>query len=337
MDLYTGQHMSYEAIRDHLNYARPPMPGPEGRPWGVSTVVEMLRDNRLEQCAGYGFWNKQSRKTKGQKYNPRNQWTIVPNAHPAIITEDEMKAALSRKQHARAEAKYARTKESPYLFTGKNLEGKPMFTCALCGGNVIGERGGSTRHMKYVWGPNRYKGEIACTSQTRVDTEWLESTVLSMVRERYTAPDRLDSLVRQVISRLKESSQDYTRILNDLRQHRQKLEIEKQRLLDAIKAGMPFDFARTEIENANSAISDLDDQIDSLKANPPGALNVPPQEVRRFFSSLANSLDSVPTSEWKRLVHTFVRNLELDANKKEVRVSFYPDTSVFCLGVGSGT
>lgn len=337
VDLYVGKQLSYKAIRDYLNAPQNSIPGPEGRVWGTSTIVEMLRDNRLEQYAGYGFWNKVSRKSKGQKFNDRDQWVIVRNAHPAIITEDELKAALARRGEARQNAKYARTKDSPYLFTGKNLEGQPMFICADCGGNVIGECGGKTRHAKYICGPSRYTGKAACASDLKVDKDWLEDSVIDMVRKRYTQPQTLDSLVSEVVGRLKNSSQDYSHALDDIRDRRQKAETEKSRLLAAIKSGMPYEFARHDIEALTATVAALDTELDELKRSAPTTLKVTPAEVREFFTSFAQHLDDAPLPEKKRLIRTFVRRLELDGKQKEVRITFYPDPSVFCIGVGSGT
>lgn len=41
--------------------------------------------------------------------------------------------------------------------------------------------------------------------------------------------------------------------------------------------------------------------------------------------------------EQKKLIRTFVRQLELDPKNKEVKVSFYPDHLVHSIGVGDGT
>lgn len=59
VDLYIKQEMSYQKIRDYLNNNG--IQGPEGKPWGTSTIVEMLRDNRLQQYSGTAFWNKENR------------------------------------------------------------------------------------------------------------------------------------------------------------------------------------------------------------------------------------------------------------------------------------
>ncbi|MGE5485299.1 MAG: hypothetical protein ACM3X4_09805 [Ignavibacteriales bacterium] len=79
-------------------------------------------------------------------------------------------------------------------------------------------------------------------------------------------------------------------------------------------------------------VSLLSDEI----AKPPTTLNVSAQEVKDYFTAFSTSLESVPVQEKKCLTWTFVRRLKLP-DKKEVKVSFYPDLTACCLGVGSGT
>ncbi|RJQ24716.1 MAG: recombinase family protein [Peptococcaceae bacterium] len=126
VDLYTKEEMSYQKIRNYLNNNN--ITGPEGKPWGISTIVEMLRDNRLQQYAGIAFWNKENRQTVGTRFKPREEWIQVDNAHPAIITQEELEQALQRKTRARKNATIGRTNESPYLFTGKNCCFSPNLT-----------------------------------------------------------------------------------------------------------------------------------------------------------------------------------------------------------------
>lgn len=131
----------------------------------------------MEQYAGIAHWNKIERNT-GRKYKPKLEWVTVHNAHPAIITEEELEAALERKKCNRSGAPAGATKDSKHLLTGLNFEGSPLFSCGGCGGNVIGY-GNSTRNWrKYICGVNRMKGEIACISDWKVDAAWLEQKLV---------------------------------------------------------------------------------------------------------------------------------------------------------------
>lgn len=335
VDLYTKQELSYQKIRDFLNDSN--VPGPEGKPWGISTIVEMLRDNRLQQYTGTAFWNKENKQTIGTRFNPRDKWIESPNAHPAIITEDELELALQRKIKARNNASTGRTGDSPYLFTGKNLEGNSMFVCSSCGGNVIGYRSSSRHWKKYICGPSRYKGNAGCQYHFTVDQKWLENTIVHEIENRYTLPERIDQIIKEVQDDIKTGYKEYNSALKDLTKQKSSLEQQVQRLLDAVKSGFNPALIAKEANDLQEQINLLDAKIKHLKNNPPSQLSIDEKEIRKFFTSFITSFNEATITERKKLIRTFIRELILDPEKQEVRVSFYPDHLVHSIGVGGGT
>ena len=83
--------LGYDAIAGELTEAG--VPTPSGNPaWSPSSIQEVLAEwDRLYQHSGIAFWNR--RDYRRNKRNPRlrdtAEWIVVPNAHPAIITEAE--------------------------------------------------------------------------------------------------------------------------------------------------------------------------------------------------------------------------------------------------------
>lgn len=335
VDLYTKKEMSYQKIRDYLNNNN--IAGPEGKPWGTSTLVEMLRDNRLQQYAGTAFWNKENRQTIGTRFNPRENWVQSDNAHPAIITPEELEQALQRKTRARNNATTGRAIESPYMFTGKNLEGHPIFICKSCGGNVIGYRSSSRHWRKYICGPSRYKGESGCPDHFVVDQDWLEKNIIFEIQKRYTVPERIEQIIKEIQDDIKTGFKEYNGAIRELTKNKNNLETQKQRLLDAVKAGVHPSVIADEVNKLQGDIGQFEIKIKYLKDNPPSQLNFDEEEIRRFFSSFISTFDNATLPERKRLVRTFVRQLEMDPKNKEIRVSFYPDQVVHSIGVGGGT
>ncbi len=335
VDLYTNQEMSYNKIRDYLNDNNIPAPG--NKAWGTSTIVEMLRANRLEQYAGTAFWNKENRKTMGTRFNPREEWVEVPNAHPAIITEEELEMALKRHARGQTDFTISRTKNSPYLFTGKNLEGNPMFSCAACGGNVIGYRSSSRHWRKYICGQHRYKGEALCPHKFMVDVNTVEQKVLEEIITRYTTPERIDEIIKDIQKDINAGYKEYNDTLKEFNKQKSNLVLQKQRLLDAIKSGIDPLLIKDEADNLTDQINQIDIKINYLKDNPPQNINFSEDEIRNFFSNFSLVFDNATMPERKKLIRTFVRQLELDPENEEIRVSFYPDHLVHRIGVGGGT
>ncbi len=331
VDLYTMQELSYDKIRQYLNESN--IPGPNNKPWGTSTIVEMLRDNRLQQYAGTAFWNKENMQVIGSRFNPRENWIEAENAHPAIISNEELKLALHRKAKAKKNANTSRTTDSPYLFTGKNLEGKTMFTCSSCSGSIIGYRNGKAHWRKYICGQRRYKGEAGCNSNLPIDQEWLENIIIGEIENRYTTPENINKLIEEVKEDIRTGCKEYYSAIDELAKQKSTFEQQVQRLLDAVKAGFDPSVVKNEVNSLNNNIQESKAKINYLKSNPPTELSFDENEIREFFTSFTPTFNAATNMERKKLIRTFIRQMELDQENKEVRMMFYPDL-VHRIGVG---
>jgi ribosome-associated translation inhibitor RaiA len=330
IDLYLDQEMSYKRIRDYLNENN--VPCPTGKPWTSPTIVEILRDNRLEQYAGIAYWNKENRHTRG-RFNPKDKWIKVENAHPPIISLQELENLLYRKTRAQNNASIGKTTKSPYIFTGNNLEDQPMFVCAACGGNIIGYRSSSTNWKKYICGPSRYKGEAACPYKFMVNQEWLENTIVNAIDNRYSTPEHLNETARQVQEDLNAILKGYHDVLNNLARVEASLEKEQQILLDTVKT----DYNTTDIDkvsnNLYSQINKIKSKITFLKSNPPRDLTNANSRIIRFSTPFSSTYANAAITERRILIRTFIKGLEMDPQKKVIRITFYPDSIVHTIGV----
>ncbi|MDD4801567.1 MAG: recombinase family protein [Syntrophomonas sp.] len=315
IELYLHREMSYKDICEYLNGKN--IAGPANKPWRIPTIVEMLRETRLEQYAGMAFWNKETRHSPG-RFNPQNEWIKVVDAHPAIISLQELDVVLDRKKRAQNKAGTGKTIKSPYLFTGTNLEEQPMFVCAQCGGNIIGYRSSSRNWTKYICGPSRYKGEALCPNRFMVDQNWLEDTIVELIDKKYPAPYSLNEIVHQVQNDINAVYKGYHDILNNLSRVKNQLENEAQELTDA---------------DLLMKINKLESKIRSLKNNPPRALPTGKNNILQFSASFSATFYKADISHRKQLVRYFVRDLEMDPVNKEIRVTLYPDNIVHSICV----
>src|SRR5690606_20597485 len=126
-------------------------------------------------------------KPVGQKWKPSSEWVVEPNAHPAIISEEEARAILAvnsrrRKNHERGVRK---DKDSPYLIRGDNTEGEPLFICGVCGVRVLPQNPGRRNRARYVCSTKLYKGAEYCPTP-RLDLISLERALLDMLTQRFT-------------------------------------------------------------------------------------------------------------------------------------------------------
>jgi hypothetical protein len=94
----------------------------------------MFSEDRLMEYAGYYYWNKAAKRgTKGHSCKDKNEWVKVENAHPAIITREDVDAALALAQSRKPRTAAISSFNSKWALTGLNLEGEPFFTCKVCG------------------------------------------------------------------------------------------------------------------------------------------------------------------------------------------------------------
>ena len=213
VELYTNGEKSYNYIRDYLNNNH--IPNSNGGLWSTSTISSMLKEDRLQEYAGVAIWNKENNNIVGVKYNPKELWTICENAHPAIITKEELSLALERKNNAR-NSQYQYNPSSDYLLSGKNFENKFLFTCSECGGHVCGCSSGRKHIKKYACSTNNHRGICACSNNLKIDKDWLEETVINIIEQNYLIKEKINKKIDQLYDELKNRNSIYPLIFTHL-------------------------------------------------------------------------------------------------------------------------
>ena len=175
--LRAAEGASLDSLRDMLNRAG--VPSPTGRAWGTSTIHSLLEPHMLLQYAGHGTWAVRMRRRV--RWNPSDQWEVVENAHPGIISAEEAKGISRRRQQARAahenaSSRMARVRSSSSRFV---LSGG-LFTCSRCGANMTGhtDRG----RDGYLCGAAKYRRGQGCGPSVFVQKDLIENAVWDTVR-----------------------------------------------------------------------------------------------------------------------------------------------------------
>ena len=221
VDWRNGEGLSYHQIRDRLNELN--IPNPSGKTWICSSISQMFREDRLKQYAGYYYWNKTAKRgIIGQTRKDKSEWIIVENAHPAIITDEEVEAALALARSRQPRTAAISSFNSKWALTGLNLEGNSFFTCKRCGGNMSGHndpRGGT-----YSCGNYHYRGKVACTNKHSVRRPLLEKNLLQKIEENFGSPDALDSLISELNSHLSSELESYQKSIKSIEKEMKKNE-----------------------------------------------------------------------------------------------------------------
>jgi len=161
---------SLDELRDFCNEHG--LPGRRKQYWGTSTWYALLQPHVLLEYCGYGVWNVHG---KHGRERPASEWVVVPNAHPAIITEEEAKAIAAarrqrREENRRFDGGCRRSQTSSYLLSGG------LFKCGRCGSNMIGFR--TSKGHYYVCGSQPYRRGMGCGSGVYVPQEEVEAEVV---------------------------------------------------------------------------------------------------------------------------------------------------------------
>ncbi len=170
-----GEKVGYDRIAERLTKLH--IPTPLGRSaWSMSSIQSLIGDwPRLYQYAGYAFWNREDCTDKGKRrQRDPSEWIVVPNAHPAIITEAEADAIWGIVSEQKR-ATHGRTAEmSRWALSGGFLK------CGHCGANFAGSvvRG----RDYYVCGSHLYRRGGDCVKPAwYIPREDIEATLLRRI------------------------------------------------------------------------------------------------------------------------------------------------------------
>jgi Site-specific recombinases, DNA invertase Pin homologs len=315
--------LGYKAIRELLNENNMLAPTP-GKPWTISSVIEMLREDRVLQDAGVYFWNKEDHDTPGRRFKDKSEWVRVENAHPAIITMEEALAVISvNKSHSRANA-YSKTSGSSYLLTGKNILGEDMFICAKCEVRMTGHQPARKMRKRYFCGTAHYRGSSFCPEAKPVDKEWLESFLFGQIRKIFGTK----KAVKEIADRInKEAVGDNDSILKT------KINIGKQinaidakisNLVRAVANGFDFQAAKCELDSLKMEKAEQEEKLKTIELEvreKPEPIDA--KDVQKLFVQLKEAYKLQNTAQKRELLRCFVRRLEYDSTADLLRVYIF--------------
>ncbi len=303
------------------------MPGPTpGRPWTISSVIELNREDRILQAAGVYFWNKEDHRTPGQRFKSREEWIRVDNAHPAIIDMETAQAVIARRQPGRGGAG-PRTAGSPYLLTGKNAAGEDMFICTACGARMTCHKPARRSRPAYICGTVHYRDRRACAYKP-IDKSWIEGYLLEQIRERYGSRERAEEIARTVNdawaeedTAAREAREDLERALKDVEARIDNLTRAVAAGYDAAAAGRILEPLRTEQERIRAALAEIEA---SKKESPPP---VSAEEILQMYAGLEQAFQHQDIPAKRRLLRAFVRRIEFDPQADNLRIYLFAELS----------
>lgn len=204
-----------------------------GKQWSLATLNAMLKNPAY---VGDVVWCRRPHDKGEQKKNrvrPREEWVVVVDAHPSIVSRDLFAQVAARLT--------LNKKETRATAGGYPLSG--LISCATCGAGIVGgggRRGPATDPDRYRFyrDGSAFKPINPCPGTIiTLRKRWVEPTVLRAIAEVVS-----DARVQQVI--VEELDRALTMLFDDTTTRRRQLTKEKEQLLakrgrvvDAIAAG----------------------------------------------------------------------------------------------------
>ena len=317
VDLYTNKAMSYQSIRDYLNSHH--IKNSNGGLWSISTISSMLKQDRLEEYAGTAIWNRANNKVIGVKYNDKDKWVICENAHPAIITKEELQNALLRKEKTANSPSIIKT-TSDYLLTGFNIKEDFLFTCSECGGHVIGCSTGKKRLKKYRCSTNIHKGICACKNNWKIDKEWLENTVLHIIEENYICDKNMDKAINLVYQKLLNQNKEFPNQIASIQKQIAQTEKEIENLLTSIKNGLNSEIVINEINHLKEQQDLEKNNLEKLQQSINEKPKISKTDIENYFHNIQDIFYNSTTYEKRELLKTFIYSISLNSQERHIEI-----------------
>jgi site-specific DNA recombinase len=314
-----GNGVSCKEMRDFLNDKG--IPGRGDRFWSTVSFKDMLTDFGLMKYAGHYAWNVRG---KGTKRTEPDNWEIVENAHPAIITDQEAMLILETRRRLRAEhPSMWKSKGSGYLLSGG------LFKCARCGRNLVGYANGSGTYY-YVCGSEPYRGGRGCGPGVYVPKLLAETEVLDGIRQlagEFSDPKGFAGMVNAELKRLWEGSSGH-----DPEARKRIVDIDKrvENIRTRIEEGL------NDTDWANTRLSELSSEKAELLSNLEPSTK-PIQVDSRKAMQVRNRLDEVlekgTPEERKLYIEGWLAGVVLHPEERKAIISFRVPDSIVKSGV----
>lgn len=318
------KRMSYKAIWKELNDKGMLSPT-SGRPWTISSVIEMMREDRVLQCAGWGIWNKEDHKTPGKRFKDKSEWVWVQNAHPAIITEEEASQIVSLNESRGGRANWRRTEHSQYLLTGKNAFGEDMFVCAKCWARMTGYRPSARHRLQYRCGSVHYRGASTCIGKA-IDKDWVENMLLERIRDVYGTPEAAMEVTRRVNEQTEDEGAVNSKAKSQLERKLSEVDLQIKNLVRAVASGMDISEIHDEMQRLKEEKTIIENTLENIKKEDqlrPQPVSV--KQVLGIYSKLCDAIKTGSNEQKRTLLRAFVRRLEFNPETDSLEITMFVD------------
>lgn len=203
-----------------------------------------------------------------------------------------------------------------------SVAGEPLFTCAVCGANIVGHSKGD--RAAHDCSRYRYRESTACSNSVLVPKDYIEHEILELIRARYTE-ERVGELVKLANERAAEDTKTLRNAITAVKQRLATLERQLKNVRMALREGSLRAIAAEEIESIQAERATAQAELKALENALADLKPYSPDDVKAVISRFHELAARATPEELKQCVRHFVRRLVLDPEKNEVLVEFIED------------
>ena len=322
--LMAMQGASLAQIRDFL--MRNGIPGRRKAGWGISTINSLLDQHILLKYAGHEVWYVHDDRGR---IRPESEWEVEPNAHPALLTEEEVQATLIARQESRQrgfDRRSHQSRKSDHLLTGG------MMKCTRCGNNFGHCQSGKIHY--YRCGTFAYRRGYGCGPSLYLNEADTNQRVLTGLFDLMDRCADQEGFARRFNAQVAQRWQDASGY--DPHAERKMREIDQKiaRLRQAVEDGLQEDMAWV-----NQRIRELKAEQAQL-ASGQTLTGAPPQidiAVAKEYQKRAREamLQGEHSAQVKRMIRTWVKSILVNPDERVVEIAYQVPVGVITLDPGA--
>ena len=307
--------------------------GPTGsEPLGIGKMVHWLREHGhthrgqpfhtglvhaiLTRETYVGRHHYGCRDSRTRKLRPRDQWIEV--TVPPILESDRFDAVQQRLTARNPRISAPRSHTSPVLLSGLGRCGAPGCTSTMM---LMTGKGG--RYRYYACSDRRKKGDLSCGGNN-VPMEQVDEAVIDALEKRLFQPERLQSLLHQVLDASTVAIAERRKRLALARSNQTDLQKSIRSLFMMVEQGVtePDDpFLKERLATLKLRLASLQNEMDDLERQiGAGSGRITSEKIEQFASAIRIKLrNNDDASVRRRYVRAFVGEVEMSRERLVLR------------------
>jgi len=286
-----------------------------GRSFGKNSLHDILRNEKY--CGTYIF-NKSAKSQFGKRNShaakPKEEWIIIPDAMPAIVTREEWEE-VQQIMDGRKQTSPRSRGDNLYILTGK-------LVCGECGGSYVGSNAiaGRNKTRYYFYTCTTRKRTKECSNKD-IRKEILENAVLDQIEQMFF-PEKIDIIAEKLLAFYKQKNEDIMGEFDYINNRLNDINSRITKLLDSIETGtIPSEIAGPRLTELSQEKKTLDRRFREIQIRNDAPLDI--DKIRTYLQKNRQVVtDRSNLFACKRVIDTYVERVIIYPEEIEIVFKF---------------